>query len=465
MRYGSVCSGIEAATVAWHPLGWEPQFFSEIEPFPCSALAHHYPDVPNYGDMTKFKEWPDAAIDVLIGGTPCQSYSVAGLRAGLDDPRGDLMLTYVAIARKYRPSWVVWENVPGVLSSNQGRDFGSLLGLLTGQRIECPPTGWQNSGVIPGYKGAYGIAWRVLDAQFVRVDSHPRAVPQRRRRVFVVGYLGDWRRACAALFERESLSGNPAPSRKTGEEVAGAIRAGTPSGGPECFGIDEECNASVNHFGPLLRGGQGGTRQAVAIGCHTTGAGYWQEGKTSGTLRAREQDSHENVVCMSAGQARSEAVAGTLNANGKAAGSATQQDAENGMLVIQETAHTLRGEGFDASEDGTGRGTPLVPVMAFSAKDYGADAVVDVSPTLRAGNSHRSHANSGNWMAIQQHWSVRRLTTTECGRLQGFKDSYLDINHKGKPAADGPKYKAFGNSMATNVIQWIGRRIQMVDEL
>lgn len=135
MKYLSVCSGIEAATVAWHPLGWEPVAFSEVEPFPCKVLAHHYPQVPNYGDMTKFKEWPNANVDLLVGGTPCQSFSVAGLRKGLDDPRGNLMLTYLAIAAKYRPQWLVWENVPGVLSSNGGGGFWSLPRGDGGNRV------------------------------------------------------------------------------------------------------------------------------------------------------------------------------------------------------------------------------------------------------------------------------------------------------------------------------------------
>ena len=183
MRYLSVCSGIEAATQAWHPLGWSPVAFSEIEPFPSAVLAHHYPDVPNRGDMTRFEEWPDEPVDLLCGGTPCQSFSVAGLRQGLADPRGSLMLTYLAIAAKYRPRWVVWENVVGVLSSNGGRDFGTFLGAL-------------------GQLG-YGFAYRVLDAQYF-------GVPQQRQRVFVVGHV-DWRRAGAALFERESFARSVEP--------------------------------------------------------------------------------------------------------------------------------------------------------------------------------------------------------------------------------------------------------------
>ena len=190
MRYLSVCSGIEAATVAWHPLGWEPVAFSEVDAFPSAVLQHHYPTVPNWGDMTKFQEWPDADVDVLVGGTPCQSFSIAGLRAGLADPRGSLMLTYLGLAGRYRPRWVVWENVPGVLSSNGGRDFASLLRGLA----EC----------------GYGFAYRVLDAQHF-------GVPQRRRRVFVVGHRGDWRRAAAILFERDSVPGHPQKTVEQGE--------------------------------------------------------------------------------------------------------------------------------------------------------------------------------------------------------------------------------------------------------
>ena len=196
MRFLSVCSGIEAASVAWGPLGWRAWAFAEIEAFPSAVLAHHYPNTPNLGDMTAFKDWPDATVDLLCGGTPCQSFSAAGLRAGLDDPRGQLMLTFGAIAARYRPRWLVWENVPGVLSSNGGRDFGSFLGLL-------------------GHLG-YGFAYRVLDAQYF-------GLAQRRKRVFVVGHLGDWRRAAAVLFEPESLRRDSPPSRKARQSVTGTI--------------------------------------------------------------------------------------------------------------------------------------------------------------------------------------------------------------------------------------------------
>jgi len=200
MRYLSVCSGIEAASRAWHHLGWTPVAFSEIEPFPAAVLKHHFPGVPNWGDMTKWREWPDEKIEVLVGGTPCQSFSVAGLRKGLSDPRGGLMLDYVGIAGRYRPKYIIWENVPGVLTSNGGRDFGTLLGAL-------------------GDLG-YDLAYRVLDAQWVRTQQFPHAVPQRRRRVFVVGCLGERGSAAKILFKSESLCGNPPTRRKTGQGVA-----------------------------------------------------------------------------------------------------------------------------------------------------------------------------------------------------------------------------------------------------
>lgn len=195
MKFLSVCSGIEAASVAWYPLGWEAVAISEIEKFPSQVVEHHHKH-PNWGDMNDFKKWPDADFDVLVGGTPCQSFSVAGLRAGLEDPRGNLSLVYLAIADRYRPEWLVWENVPGVLSSEGGRDFGAIIGGM----VEL----------------GYSPSWRVLNAQYF-------GVPQRRRRVFVVANLGDWRRSAAVLFESSSLRRNNPPSRPTGQGIAADI--------------------------------------------------------------------------------------------------------------------------------------------------------------------------------------------------------------------------------------------------
>jgi DNA (cytosine-5)-methyltransferase 1 len=339
IRYGSICSGIEAATVAWHPLGWKAQFFAEIAPFPCSVLKHHYPNVPNYGDFTTIDRHA-GPIDVLVGGTPCQSFSVAGKRAGLDDPRGNLTLEFLALAGRLKPRWVVWENVPGVLSDDGGRTFGTVLGML-------------------GQLG-YGFAYRILDAQYF-------GVPQRRRRVFVVGCLGSWHCAAAVLFESESLRGYPAPSREAGERIAPTLegRAGR-SGG--------------NNFA------------------------------TSGRLE---------VSCAN--------VAPTLNTSWckRSAGSTAQEwDSEKGARFI--VAPTLR-----ASKNATGGDRPP-----------GTD--VDTCESLGS--------------------AVRRLTPGECEALQGFLRGYTKVPYRGKPAADGPRYAAIGNSMAVPVMRWIGERIQVIHE-
>ncbi|MBD8556319.1 DNA cytosine methyltransferase [Rhizobium sp. CFBP 8762] len=406
MRYGSVCSGIEAASQAWVPLGWTPAFFSEIEAFPSAVLAHHHGSnlpgkplskngVPNHGDMTNFEEWPDYAIDLLVGGPPCQSYSVAGLRKGLDDARGNLMLTYGAIARRYRPRWLVWENVPGVLSSDGGRDFASLLGLLSGRRVEVPSTGWRNAGIVEGYKGAYGLAWRVLDAQYVRVDGFARAVPQRRRRVFVVGYLGDWRRAAAVLFEREGLCGNSAPRREAGQDFTRDVA---------------QC---------LVSSGRGVERTGDTRGQDNVAAHAFSGGNTSGPIEA--------AACLTAKGQR-----------------------------IDFEVETFVAQGF-------------API-AFDCKASGRNGfgVGEIAPTLRAMSSAKSNQNAGGQIAFATQCAVRRLTPTECARLQGFPDDHCRIPWRGKPAElcpDGPQYKGFGNSMSVNVMRWIGQRILAVDEI
>jgi DNA (cytosine-5)-methyltransferase 1 len=407
LRYIDVCSGISAPTMAWKPLGWHALCFAEIEAAPRSVLAHHYPDVPLRGDFTEIEGTEYGPVDLLVGGTPCQSFSIAGLRGGLGDDRGNLALEFARLADRARPRWVVWENVPGVLSSNGGSDFGSILGALA--------------------ELGYGVAYRVLDAQHF-------GVPQRRRRVFVVGYLGDWRRAAAVLFERHGLSGHSAPSREKGQNAPTIPSRSTGGGG---LGTDFDCDGGL-----------------IA----------------------------DTAPCLNA-------------AFGSKLGLDNQHiDSGAGLFV----AHSLRAEGFDASEDGTGRGTPLVPVC-FSAKDHGADAMHDMSPTLRAGGHSGSHANAGVMPAVafvqnsrdevrifggdgqtvgalaaepgmkQQSYvaasAVRRLTPRECERLQGFPDDFTLVPHRGKPMADGPRYKCLGNSMAVPVLRWIGERIDMVEQL
>ncbi len=452
MRYLSVCSGIEAASVAWHHLGWTPVAFSEIEPFPAAVLKHRFPDVPNYGDMTKHKEWPlePGSIDLLVGGTPCQSFSVAGLRKGLHDPRGGLMLTYLEIARRLRPRWVVWENVPGVLSSNGGRDFGSFLGAL-------------------GLLG-YGVAYRVLDAQWVRTHGHPRAVPQRRRRVFVVGCLGDWERAAAVLFERESVQRDSAPRRAPRQGAPADAEAGTRASG-FYGGVDANCSDTVTSKWSKGSGGPSGNECGLFLAQPTwpaevaptlnqsakgTGApGYSnQELFAQGagclvpqpvpydlfqiTAPVNRQNRKPGDPChtLARDNAAHAAVAHAFYSTGGTHGVNQQPEVSPAVKVGSglgipsppAVAHALRGEGFDASEDGTGRGTPLVP----------------------------------------QAMTVRRLLPVECERLQAFPDDWTLIPWRGKPAEqcpDGPRYKALGNSMAVNCMAWIGERIAAVEAL
>ena len=438
MKYLSVCSGIEAATVAWHPLDWEPVAFGEIEKFPCQVLAHHYPDTPNWGDMTKFKEWPDANVNVLVGGTPCQSFSVAGLRKGLDDPRGNLMLTYLAIAAKYRPQWLVWENVPGVLSSNGGHDFASLLRGMG----EC----------------GYGFAYRVLDAQYF-------GVAQRRRRVFVVGYLGDWQPAAAVLFERHSLQGHPTPSREKGQK--------TPS--PTGTSLDVSC------IGTLTAGfGKVGAPEVDAYTCipavktlvglqdcnnfssEITGTIVTREGCAADTAHMVMQPipiDSMNHIGRNDKHSMGDFVAGapsyTLTKNhSHAVAQPIAVDIDNTNLT-GDVVGNLCAEAQSRTNKGMGVMQPI--------------ATHDVAGTMLSRKTSGGFSNSidhaaAGYMAIQQ-MAVRRLTPKECERLQGFPDNYTDIQPKGKATPDGPRYKALGNSMAVPVMAWIGSRIQKVQNI
>ena len=387
MRYGSVCSGIEAATVAWHGLGWEPQWFSEIEQFPSAVLKHNYPDVPNHGDMTQYKDWPnDKTIDLLVGGTPCQSFSVAGLRAGLDDPRGNLALTFIAMAERLKPQWIVWENVPGVLSSNRGRDFGSFLSALG------------NIG--------YGWAYRILDSQYF-------GVPQRRRRVFVVGHLGDWRSASEVLFESESLSGNPPPCRKTRERVADTLTVGA----NQYSGFNGEPVVSPYR-----------EKKQETTGYTSSSFGAYREGV--GTVRASGGDlgGGSETLALASPYTWPADVTSTLNASFAHKLGLENQHAHNGAsMFVPDVRNTM--------------GT-------ITARMFNALGVRDVE--------------EGALVPCKETKVVRRLTPIECERLQGFPDNYTQIPYRNKKDVDcpvGPRYKALGNSMTVNVMRWIGEQI------
>lgn len=418
MRFLSVCSGIEAASVAWAPLGWKAWAFSEIEPFPCSVLAHHYPDVPNLGDMTKFKDWPDATLDLLCGGTPCQSYSVAGLRKGLDDPRGDLMLTYGAIAAKYRPRWLVWENVPGVLSSNGGRDFGTFLGLL-------------------GQLG-YGFAYRVLDAQYF-------GVPQRRRRVFVVGCLGDWRAAAAVLFERHSLQGHPAPRREARQGTAvGTLRS--TQGGSDVNHARAGHAIAVDYTNGLLGDDLSGTLEAAQSHMNR-GHGVLAFDPTQITSATNRSNPKVGDPCRTLAKgAHAPAIAFDCKSSG-----------QNGFGVGVEVAGTQRAMGHASSHTNGGghQAVAYTPEVAATM----------VARSSRGGGQTNSPGHQADSELVARGMQVRRLTPLECERLQGFPDDYTLITHRGKPAADGPRYKALGNSWAVPCARWIGQRIAAVEAL
>jgi len=485
LNYLSVCSGVEAATVAWHSLGWNPVAFSEIEPFPSAVLAHHYPHVPNLGDMTKYKEWKlNEPIDLLVGGTPCQSFSVAGLRKGMDDPRGNLALVYLGIADKFKPKWIVWENVPGVLSSKGGRDFGSFLGAL-------------------GELG-YGFAYRVLDAQHF-------GVPQRRRRVFVVGCLGDWRSAAAVLFEQESLLGNPKKSRSKGQETS-AFTSSSFGGYGEGVGTIRAAGGDLGGGSETLVAHSVSTKRRNDPTTNTLVATAPDRSNTVGSLLARDykgignqdlQDGrglivYENHPSDSRVKEMGDVCQTVTSTWGTGGGN---------IPFVGMKAYTLQGGGA-TSQNSQGMGwnedisftlnnTDVHGVaIAFEpgiAQREGGDNrfVEDLSPTIRSNMGDNqvaaayavdvyNQAIDGNVTAtlteacggtntsgpkLMSNMAVRRLTPIECERLQGFPDNHTMIPWRKKPAKDcpdGPRYKAMGNSMAVPVMNWIGKRIQMV---
>jgi DNA (cytosine-5)-methyltransferase 1 len=437
MRYLSVCSGIEAATVAWDPLGWDAAGFSEIDKFPSAVLAHHYPEVPNFGDFTTIKADDVGAIDILVGGTPCQSFSVAGLRGGLADDRGNLALEFLRLAQRARPRWLVWENVPGVLSSAGGRDFGAILGGM----VEC----------------GYGFAYRVLDAQYF-------GLAQRRKRVFVVGYLGDWRRAAAVLFERQSLSWNPPPRSQAWKEVAGTLGSRTTAGGG--LGTDFDLDGGLQVAGTL---GQrtcdhtSGIKSesdflVIPLTVATLDANY---GKLQGCSGQDSGHGHSHLIPIQSVQAVRE-----KRQNGIGIG----QDGDSMFTLTgrDRRAVAFRTTGNDGAYElgdlagclNTGT-DQSAQVVAFHENQRGELTVNDTAGSLKVGGGKPGQG----YPAVETGSAVRRLTPRECERLQGFPDDYTAIPYRGKLAADGPRYRALGNSMAVPVMAWIGKQIQSVEAL
>jgi DNA (cytosine-5)-methyltransferase 1 len=433
MNYLSVCSGVEAATVAWNSLGWKPVGFSEIEKFPSAVLQHHYPQVTNYGDMTTYKEWDiNESVGLLVGGTPCQSFSVAGLRKGLEDPRGNLALTYVGILDRFRPKWFIWENVPGVLSSNSGRDFGSFLGAVA----EC----------------GYGFAYRVLDAQYF-------GVPQRRRRVFVVGCLGDWESAAKVLFEPDCLRGDTPPSREKRKETT---RVAT--------------NRLVA-FGEYSDDGTASTIKArdykdhtdlIVYETHPADSRVKDMGDVCQTVTSRWGTGGGNVPLVQAYSLREDAKANNFSATPLSVTPALQAlrpsvQSHHAQTFIVDRAAFNQGENAqyeprieesDIMSTLVARG-PHAVAQSFNvnARPDEMKLETEISGTLT------SSQNAG----LFQDMAVRRLTPVECERLQGFPDNYTQIPWGKGDTPDSHRYKAMGNSMAVPCMQWIGDRIQKVE--
>lgn len=437
MRFGSVCSGIEAASVAWHPLGWKAAWLSEIEPFPSAVLAHHYPDVPNLGDMTKLPERIRSgeieAPDVFCGGTPCQAFSVAGLRKSLDDARGNLSLVFCEIANELdtarlgrgEPATIIfWENVPGVLSTADNA-FGCFLAGLAGEDdpLVAPGGKWTNAGVVLGPKRA--VAWRVMDAQYF-------GVAQRRRRVFVVASAREGFDPAAVLFEPESLRRDTAPSREKGEGSAGTLASRTDGGGFP--GTDEACSGYVQ---PVT------AYRMVAFG------EYDDDGSAS-AMKARDYKDATDLVAQPSTFAIQ---AGALRTNpnsgpdgvGVQEGHAYTLEARaevQAVCVTGQVTHTLKAEGFDASEHtafALGRNNGSENAIAFSCKDHGGDAG-PISPTLRSMGHDGSHANAGGQVAVALPFDTTQITSP----LNYSKPAYGDPCH---PLAAGAHVPAVAVSL------------------
>lgn len=509
IRYISLFSGIEAASCAWEPLGWEPVAFSEIEPFPCAVLAERFPDVPNLGDITEI-DWKEVLekygeVDLIVGGSPCQSFSVAGKREGLSG-QSRLMFEYIRAVQEVRPRWFVWENVPGALTSEGGAAFGQLLREMDGL--------------------GYGVAWRVLDSRFF-------GVPQRRRRVFAVGRLGDIEGPCQVLFEPEMLRWDAPSGNKRWEELSAHARgrAGREASlgfryhqGSKARGIGaEEVNPTLmtdSHApavcvqGTIANGkrmGQNGLGASEGA-CYTLdtmdvhGVCYAQnqryevrqsgDGTTCGAIPARQSGKQFDFVCLPATQ-YGEGMAGTLL--GRNDGSPCDNKGPNVVCVASTQSNAERSDDCSPCLTSHLAKDPSVVCMA----DDNAHAAVDedVCGTLKVGGgslcclpaSGESYIGAlcardfkgvgsqfvkeGKVIAMSDEnapwfegeprpdfeYHLRRLTPTECMRLQGFPDGWCDIDFRGRPATDTPKYKAAGNSMTVNVMRWIGLRIEEVE--
>lgn len=424
MRYLSVCSGIEAASCAWHWLGWTPAGFAEIDDFPSAVLAHRYPNVENHGDFTRIAREPERIarighVDVLVGGTPCQSFSVAGLRGGLSDERGNLALEFFRLAAAIRPTWILWENVPGVLSSGGGRDFGAIIGAMGELR--------------------YGFAWRVLDAQHF-------GVPQRRRRIFLVGHSGgSSEHPATVLFEPESGGWHSSPRRKARQGAAVTARGGIEGGsGREVTFVPPQSPAVTSKWAKGSGGPAGDEAQNLVTVCLTVPL----------DLRNahRNPEKHDAINRQGVGIGNPDDPAHTLSAG-----------------CVHGVAQVI---GFHPTQDPISS-AEVFPALGTTSNGMGVftpgEINAPIAPCLDADMGQKWGNNQWvqQWREVMNYQAqtasaVRRLTPVECERLQGFPDNWTNVPYRGKPASDGPRYKAIGNSMAVPVMFWLGQRIQKV---
>ncbi|HFQ7154430.1 TPA: DNA cytosine methyltransferase [Pseudomonas aeruginosa] len=529
LDFCTMCSGIEAPSVALEPIGFRARWFAEIEPFPSAVLAHHYPSVPNHGDMTKLiRRILTGAIEappLAIAGTPYQAFSVAGWREGLTDPRGALTIKFVETidaidlvrTRRSEPECIAWwENVPGVLSDKENA-FGCFLGALVGESEELQPPGgkWKDAGCVYGPKRT--AAWRVLDAQYF-------GLAQRRRRVFVIASARAGFDPLEVLFEREGMRRDHPPRRGEGQDLAGhapfgpALQCGCGYlfdlslgqwGCPNCEG-DEGPAVEVLAGVPAF-GGENQSRSLFQANGKAAGSATQQDAESGLLVVHGTQDPDVRIeqahtlgrdngmgnavfdpnqitsaanrsqptpgLCHTLPASSQAPIAFPLLEVGKRTGRSTsdpraglgvgaendpmftlQASAQHGVCVTGDITHTMKAEGLDASEDGTGRGQPIISV-SLRGRDGGGtiEAGDEIATCLRAssGGGDKPHA--------LVHSAVRRLTPRECERLQGFPDDYTLIPWRGKPAEecpDGPRYKAIGNSKAVPVVRWIGRRLK-----
>lgn len=469
MKYVSLFSGIEAATVAWEPLGWEPVCFAEFDEFPSAVLAERYPEVPNVGDVTKMN-WKKyrSKVDLVVGGSPCQSFSIAGKREGLQGESG-LMFEYIRAVREIRPRWFLWENVPGALSSEGGEAFRQLLSEMD--------------------KLGYGLAWRILDAQFF-------GVAQRRRRVFLVGRLG----ACPpveVLFELEGMRGDHPSSREKREELAEAARrrVGCASfkyhqgAGAGSLGYSDEqsptCTADWHNPEVCIQGsmiGRGEKNGPQGSGVETDGASFTLNCTDKHGVLAFAQNTRDEArivgdgtisgaIAANPGMKQTTYVCETANTNSNGLGVCETSlmktlDTNNSAAVAIEPCVCMADDNAKAAIDEDMCGSLKVGGRtdgSYASEVCGALCARDFKGV---GTQFVSEGKVVVNPMSEKKMVVRRLTPKECERLQGFPDDWTKIPYRGKPAdecPDGPRYKAIGNSFAVPVMRWIGERIAMAE--